>query len=110
MYKLCFYVPEAHLEPVKKAVFAAGGTPELAELKLHNGTIYRWNRPVYDIAGGVAHLRVENRVLPAGPTIARTRWMFGVQRRLVRRCECEMLLPKIGPFAQTSQLAATGNS
>ena len=49
-------------------------------------------------------------VLPAGPTIARTRWMFGVQRRLVRRCECEMLLPKIGPFAQTSQLAATGNS
>lgn len=25
MYKLCFYVPESHLEPVKQAVFAAGG-------------------------------------------------------------------------------------
>ncbi|MER5542520.1 glutamate--cysteine ligase [Streptomyces sp. NPDC002589] len=50
-------------------VIAAGGTPRLAELVLHNGTIYRWNRPVYGIADGVPHLRVENRVLPAGPTI-----------------------------------------
>ena len=39
-------------------------------MSLHNGTIYRWNRPVYDNAGGTPHLRVENRVLPAGPTIA----------------------------------------
>jgi hypothetical protein len=36
---------------------------------MHNGTIYRWNRPVYDIHAGQPHLRVENRVLPAGPTI-----------------------------------------
>ncbi len=42
------------------------------------------------------------------PTIARTRWMFGFQRREVRRCECEMLLPKLGFLPQTSQLAATG--
>jgi hypothetical protein len=41
------------------------------------------------------------------PTMARTRWMFGFQRRFVRRCECEMLWPKLGPFPQTSQLAAT---
>ena len=40
-------------------------------------------------------------------TMARTRWMFGFQRRRVRRCECEMLLPKPGPLPQTSQLAAT---
>jgi hypothetical protein len=39
-------------------------------MSLHNGTIYRWNRPVYDNAGGTPHLRVENRVLPAGPTVA----------------------------------------
>ena len=51
-------------------VLEDGGTPELAELRLHNGTIYRWNRPVYDIANGVPHLRVENRVLAAGPTVA----------------------------------------
>lgn len=54
------------------AVLEAGGTPTLAELRLHNGTIYRWNRPVYDVAGGVPHLRVENRVLAAGPTVADT--------------------------------------
>src|SRR5215213_590470 len=47
-----------------------GQTPRLAELRLHNGTIYRWNRPIYDVVGNCPHLRVENRVLPAGPTVA----------------------------------------
>ncbi len=51
------------------AVLEAGGVPRLHELRLHNGTIWRWNRPVYDIADGKPHLRVENRVLPAGPTV-----------------------------------------
>ena len=46
-----------------------GGIPQLAELTLHNGTVYRWNRPVYAVDGGEPHLRVENRVLPAGPTV-----------------------------------------
>src|SRR5215204_479672 len=54
------------------AVLESGGTPTLAELRLHNGTIYRWNRPVYDVADGVPHLRVENRLLAAGPTVADT--------------------------------------
>ncbi len=68
------------------AVLEGGGTPNLAELRLHNGTIYRWNRPVYDIAGGVPHLRVENRVLAAGPTVADTManaaFYFGLVRHL----------------------------
>jgi gamma-glutamyl:cysteine ligase YbdK (ATP-grasp superfamily) len=63
-----------------------GGTPVLHELRLHNGTIYRWNRPVYDISEGTPHLRVENRVLPAGPTvadlIANAAFYFGVVRHL----------------------------
>lgn len=54
------------------AVLADGGVPTLSELRLHNGTVYRWNRPVYDIADGRPHLRVENRVLPAGPTVLDT--------------------------------------
>jgi len=54
------------------AVLEDGGTPSLAELRLHNGTVYRWNRPIYDIADGVPHLRVENRLLAAGPTVADT--------------------------------------
>jgi hypothetical protein len=87
------------------AVLEQGGTPTLSELRLHNGTIYRWNRPVYDItpapAGqqngqqngqhngqgdGTPHLRVENRVLPAGPTvadlIANAAFYFGLVRHL----------------------------
>jgi hypothetical protein len=46
-----------------------GDAPRLPELRLHNGTIYRWNRPIYDLVRGRPHLRVENRVLPAGPTV-----------------------------------------
>jgi len=50
----------------------AGRVPTLPELRLHNGTIYRWNRPIYDTADGRPHLRIENRLLPAGPTVADT--------------------------------------
>ncbi|MGW2087806.1 glutamate-cysteine ligase family protein [Streptomyces sp. NPDC001880] len=54
-------------EPLR--VLDEGGVPRLQELVLHNGTVYRWNRPVYGLVDGVPHLRVENRVLPAGPTV-----------------------------------------
>jgi gamma-glutamyl:cysteine ligase YbdK (ATP-grasp superfamily) len=57
-------------DPVE--VLERGGTPSLAELRRHNGTIYRWNRPVYDVQRGKPHLRVENRVLPAGPSVVDT--------------------------------------
>jgi hypothetical protein len=50
-------------------VLDRGDTPRLQELRMHNGTVYRWNRPVYDVFRGRPHLRVENRVLPAGPTV-----------------------------------------
>ena len=52
------------------AVLNGGHVPLLAEMSLHNGTVYRWNRPVYAVVDGVPHLRVENRVLPAGPSVA----------------------------------------
>lgn len=64
-------LPELDEEDPQEA-FDAGRTPKLAEMRLHNGTIYRWNRPIYDIVDGRPHLRVENRVLPAGPTILDT--------------------------------------
>ena len=57
-------------EPLE--VLERGDTPRLQELRLHNGTIYRWNRPIYDVVRGRPHLRVENRVLPAGPTVVDT--------------------------------------
>ena len=71
-------------DPVE--VLARGDTPKLGELRLHNGTIYRWNRPVYDVVRGKPHLRVENRVLPAGPTVvdtlANAAFYYGLVRML----------------------------
>jgi hypothetical protein len=68
------------------AVLQSGRVPRLSELRLHNGTVYRWNRPVYDIMNGRPHLRVENRVLPSGPTVvdvlANAAFYFGLARQL----------------------------
>lgn len=64
-------LPEIDAEDPQQ-VLDDGGVPALAEMRLHNGTIYRWNRPIYDVAGGKPHLRLENRVLPAGPTVVDT--------------------------------------
>ena len=52
------------------AALDRGACPQLAEMSLHNGTVYRWNRPIYAAVDGRPHLRVENRVLPAGPSVA----------------------------------------
>jgi len=68
------------------AELAAGRTPKLSELRLHNGTVYRWNRPVYDVVKGRPHVRVENRVLPAGPTVvdmmANSAFYYGLLRTI----------------------------
>ena len=68
------------------AELAAGRIPQLPELRLHNGTVYRWNRPVYDVVDGRPHLRLENRVLPAGPTVvdmlANSAFYYGILRSL----------------------------
>ncbi len=46
-----------------------GGIPKLMALQVHNGTVYRWNRPCYGVSNGKPHLRIENRVFPSGPTV-----------------------------------------
>jgi len=50
-------------------VLARGEAPLLSALRMHNGTVWRWNRACYGVADDVAHLRIENRALPSGPTI-----------------------------------------
>ena len=50
------------------AALAGGGVPRLDELRLHQGTVWRWNRAIYDSGYG-GHLRIELRPLPAGPTV-----------------------------------------
>ncbi|AXB45476.1 glutamate-cysteine ligase family protein [Amycolatopsis albispora] len=78
-------LPETDAEDPVEAL-EAGQAPKLTELRLHNGTVWRWNRPVYDVVDGKPHLRVENRVLPAGPTVldtmANAAFFYGAQRAL----------------------------
>jgi len=66
-----------------------GEVPSLKALSLHNGTVYRWNRPCYGTKDGIAHLRIENRVLPAGPTVqdevANAAFFFGLMTALDRQ-------------------------
>jgi len=50
-------------------LLARGETPNLSALRMHNGTVWRWNRACYGVANGIPHLRIENRVLPSGPTV-----------------------------------------
>ncbi len=58
---------ETDEDPVAKV--EQGIAPNLRALRLHNGTIYRWNRACYGISdNGKPHLRIENRILPSGPT------------------------------------------
>jgi len=58
------------IEDDSLAALARGELPQLAALRLHNSTVWRWNRPCYGIHEGRAHLRIEMRALPAGPSIA----------------------------------------
>jgi len=51
------------------AMVAQGIAPKLKALCLHNGTVYRWNRACYGVHNGIPHLRIENRVIPSGPSV-----------------------------------------
>jgi len=68
------------------AMLDRGEIPSLPALRLHNGTIYRWNRPCYGVSDGRAHLRIEHRSLPAGPTVvdevANAAFFFGLMTAL----------------------------
>ena len=60
----------AEIEKNSLEAIKAGVAPKLQALQVHNGTVYRWNRPCYGISpNGKPHLRIENRVLAAGPTV-----------------------------------------
>ncbi len=58
---------ECAAEEDAEAMLAAGIAPTLSELRLHHGTVWAWNRPVYDPTNG-GNLRIELRSLPAGPS------------------------------------------
>ena len=58
---------ETENDPI--AMVAQGIAPKLKALCLHNGTVYRWNRACYGVHNNIPHLRIENRVIPSGPTV-----------------------------------------
>jgi hypothetical protein len=80
------------------AVLRAGGRPALTELRLHQSTVWRWNRAIYDPGAG-GHLRIEMRALPAGPTpqdmMANAAFLIGMTLGL--RTRAKELLPSF-PF------------
>jgi gamma-glutamyl:cysteine ligase YbdK (ATP-grasp superfamily) len=81
-----------------EAAKSSGGVPDLAELRLHQSTVWPWNRPVYDDADG-GHLRIEMRALPAGPTpldmVANAAFLIGMAEGI--RPRINELLPAL-PF------------
>lgn len=60
-------VRDVEEQPVAGAL--SGGVPTLAALRVHISTVWRWNRACYGVLEGKPHLRIENRVLPAGPSV-----------------------------------------
>ncbi len=68
-----------------------GQIPELEALQVHNGTVYKWNRACYGITKGKPHLRIENRILPSGPTvvdeIANTAFWLGLMNGMPNEYE-----------------------
>lgn len=69
-------------------VLERGDVPALSALQLHNSTVYRWNRACYGVSHGRPHLRIENRILPSGPTpadeVANAAFWFGLVSGLAR--------------------------
>jgi len=68
-----------------------GRAPSLKALQLFNSTVYRWNRACYGVSDEVAHLRIENRVLPSGPSVrdevANAAFWFGLMSGLAEEVE-----------------------
>jgi CBS domain-containing protein/gamma-glutamylcysteine synthetase len=59
----------AEVEEEVEQLMKEGKAPELMALRVHNSSVYRWNRPCYGVGNGKPHLRIENRVFPSGPTV-----------------------------------------
>ena len=69
-----------------------GLVPKLRALQVHNSTVYRWNRPCYGISeSGKPHLRIENRVLPSGPSgvdeVANAAFWLGAMMGMKKHCK-----------------------
>lgn len=100
--------------PVLLPVLQDTPPEDLAHLRLHNGTIWRWNRPLVEPHGGHnPHLRIEHRVMAAGPTladvVANAAFFFGlVHGLLLKEPELEGRLPFVTAEANFYSAARHG--
>jgi CBS domain-containing protein len=87
LYRL---IISAAVEENSMELLKRGKVPALRAMNLHNGTLYKWNRACYGVGGGVPHLRIENRYIPAGPTphdeMANTAFWVGLMLAMPDRC------------------------
>jgi gamma-glutamylcysteine synthetase len=94
----CFQTNASEYE-VLLPIELAAAPRDLSHLRLHNGTIWRWNRPLIGFdADGTPHVRIEHRPLPAGPTvvdiIANAALFYGLVEMLATSAEApELSLP-----------------
>jgi len=66
-------------------------------LCLHNGVVWRWNRPLIGFdEDGTPHVRIEHRILPAGPTIAdmiaNAVFFYGITQSLMKQLRSTNLM------------------
>lgn len=80
-----------NLDEDPMAMLDRGEIPQLKALRLHNGTVYRWNRACFGVTEGKPHLRIENRIMPSGPStideMANAALWFGMMHELGAREE-----------------------
>ena len=81
-------IEEDSLELVQQGI-----KPKLMALNLHNGTLYKWNRLCYGVHDNIAHIRIKNRYIPAGPSV---------------KDEIAKEIPKEIPFLFISSVAQLG--
>jgi gamma-glutamyl:cysteine ligase YbdK (ATP-grasp superfamily) len=90
----CFRENAERFEPLLPAELAEP-VDRLPHLRLHNGTIWRWNRPIVGFdPDGTPHLRLEHRPLPAGPTIVDMMANLGFAIGLVHSLSCDATPPE----------------
>jgi len=109
-----WFVENRQHYPVLLPVLQDTPPEALAHLRLHNGTIWRWNRPLVDPGeAGTPHLRIEHRVMAAGPTlsdvVANAAFFYGLVHGLVlKEPELEMRLPFVTAQANFYSAARHG--
>lgn len=87
---------------------------DLSHLRLHNGTIWRWNRPLIGFSdSGEAHVRIEHRAIAAGPSIidmmANAAFFYGLQQYWAQRLKQGHALPAFEEAKNNFYIAATGD-